>query len=164
MIFQRIAGAGGEGPIAPPSFRPHRLLTVAARIPRPLRFLAVGAIGLTADLALFTGLLTHGLHPLLAGFLALAGATVLTWRLNRVFTFDRSGRAQREEALRYAAVTMVAQSASYGAFAVLVSTACTALPQGAVVIGAAAGALISYNDHRLFAFAPLAACPSTSRP
>src|ERR1700738_4175476 len=68
---------------------------------------------------------------------------------------DRSARAQHEEALRYAAVTAVAQSASYGAFAVLVCTLCAALPQAAVVIGAAAGALVSYNGHRLFAFAPL---------
>ena len=107
----------------------------------------------------FTLLLSEGLHPLVAGLLALAGATVLTWRLNRAFTFDRSARAQHEEALRYAAVTVVAQSASYGVFAVLVSAVCAVLPQAAVVIGAAAGALVSYNGHRLFAFAPLADCP-----
>jgi len=28
------------------------------------------------------------------------------------------------------------------------------------VIGAAAGALVSYNGHRLFAFAPIVRCPS----
>ena len=165
MIFQKIAAGSGEGrPLSHWIFRRHGLQTLAARIPRPLRFLAVGAIGLTADLALFTLLLTKGVHALLAGFLALAGATVLTWRLNRAFTFDPSGRAQQEEALRYAAVTAVAQSASYGVFAVLVSTACSALPQAAVVIGAAAGALVSYSGHRLFAFAPLTTCPDTRRP
>ena len=40
-------------------------------------------------------------------------------------------------------------------FAILVSTVLTALPQAAIVLGAAVGALVSYNGHRLFAFAPL---------
>jgi putative flippase GtrA len=82
----------------------------------------------------------------------------LTWRLNRAFTFNRSGRAQREEALRYAAVTAAAQSTSYAVFAVLASTALIALPQAAIVLGAAIGALVSYNGHRLFAFAPIKPC------
>src|SRR5437870_843493 len=153
MIFQKLADGSGEEPLSHSSARHDGLQSIAMRIPRPLRFLAVGALGLTANLALFTLLLSKGLHPLLAGLLALAGATVLTWRLNRAFTFDRSARAQHEEALRYMPVTAVSQSASYGVFAVLVSTLCVALPQAAVVIGAAAGALVSYNGHRLFAFA-----------
>lgn len=115
----------------------------------------VGAVGLTADVLLFTVLLMQGVPALLAGLLALIAATVLTWRLNRAFTFERSGRRQREEALRYGLVTAVAQSTSYAAFAVFVSTMFAALPQAAVVVGAAAGALISYNGHRLFAFTPL---------
>jgi hypothetical protein len=55
-------------------------------------------------------------------------------------------------------VTAAAQCTSYGVFAVLASTALTALPQAAIVLGAAVGALISYNGHRLFAFAPLKPC------
>src|SRR5262245_5753249 len=102
---------------------PSRLQTLIAKIPRPLRFLGVGALGLVTDIVLFTALAWQGMHPLLAGFLALAAATVLTWRLNRAFTFERSGRHQGEEAMRYAAVTAVAQGTSYGVFAVLVMTA-----------------------------------------
>jgi len=126
------------------SQQPSRLRALIARSTRPLRFLAVGGLGLT----------TEGLHPLAAGFLALVAATVLTWRLNRAFTFDRSGRHQGKEALRYVAVTAVAQGTSYAVFAVLVMTALADLPQAAIVVGAAAGALISYNGQRLFAFAP----------
>ena len=112
-------------------------------------------LGLAADILLFTLLLMQGVHPLLAGLLALVAATVLTWRLNRAFTFGRSGRRQHDEALRYATVTALAQGTSYVVFALLVSTAFAPLPQAAIVVGAAAGALISYNGHRLFAFAPL---------
>jgi putative flippase GtrA len=134
------------------------LRQVARRLPRPLRFLMVGGIGLAGDIVLFTIIVIEGVHPLLAGLLALLAATVVTWRLNRAFTFDRSGRGQREEAMRYAAVTTIAQSTSYAVFAVLASTALVALPQAAIVLGAAAGALVSYNGHRLFAFAPLKPC------
>ena len=77
MSFQKLAGGSGEEPLGHSPF----LQSFSMRISRPLRFFAVGAIGLTADLALITLLLSKGLHPLLAGFLALVGATVLTWRL-----------------------------------------------------------------------------------
>jgi putative flippase GtrA len=133
------------------------------RLPRPVRFLLVGGVGLSANVALFTLLLMHGMQALLAGFLALAAATVLTWRLNRVFTFARSGRKQGEEAARYAAVTAAAQSTSYAVFAVLASTVLAALPQAAIVLGAAVGALVSYNGHRLFAFAPRRSCSGALR-
>ncbi len=153
MTASRLASASREGSALSRAWGNRQ--TLAERAPRPLRFLMVGAVGLTADVLLFTVLLMQGVPALLAGLLALIAATVLTWRLNRAFTFERSGRRQREEALRYGLVTAVAQSTSYAAFAVFVSTMFAALPQAAVVVGAAAGALISYNGHRLFAFTPL---------
>src|SRR5689334_23095699 len=131
-----------------------RLRLLTQRVPRPLRFLAVGSMGLAADVALFTVAFQAGLHPLLAQLVALAIATVLTWRLNRAFTFDASGRTQGEEAMRYSVVTAAAQAASYGVFAALVMTIFAWLPQAAIVAGAAVGALVSYNGHRMFAFAP----------
>jgi putative flippase GtrA len=131
-----------------------RIRALAALLPRPLRFLAVGGVGLAADIALFTIAWMLGVPALAAGLVALVAATVLTFRLNRAFTFDRSGRSQTEEAMRYAVVTTLAQGSSYAIFVVLVLTVLAWLPQLAIVIGAAVGALISYNGHRLFAFAP----------
>jgi putative flippase GtrA len=158
MIVNKFACGSNEGPLSIGSSRWNALRVVVQRLPRPLRFLMVGGAGLAANIVLFTLILMQEIPPLLAGFLALAAATVLTWRLNRAFTFNRSGRAQREEALRYAAVTAAAQSTSYAVFAVLASTALIALPQAAIVLGAAIGALVSYNGHRLFAFAPIKPC------
>ena len=146
------AGAGGRWP------RPGAL-----RLSRPLRFLLVGGVGLAADIALFTLMLMLGLHPLLAGLAALVAATVLTWRLNRLFTFERTGRGQRDEAVRYAAVTVAAQSTSYIVFAIFASTVLAGLPQAAILVGAGVGAVVSYNGHRLFAFAPLKPCAGTLR-
>lgn len=90
-------------------------------------------------------------------------ATALTWRLNRAFTFDASGRGKSNEAMRYAVVTAVAQSTSYLVFAVLVSGVLASLPQAAILVGAACGAMVSYNGHRLFAFAPVKACADLPR-
>jgi len=123
-------------------------------LPRPLRFLAVGGLGLICDLAIFTLVLAHGPHPLLARLVSLAAATVVTWRLNRALTFDRSGRRPADEAMRYAAVAAAAQATSYTVFALFVVTILAATPQLAVLIGAAAGALVSYNGQALFAFRP----------
>jgi putative flippase GtrA len=150
-------GAGRSSsaqPAASPAWR-----VLLARLPRPLRFLGVGGLGLATDIALFTVMFMQGMPVLVAGFLAQVAATVLTWRLNRAFTFDHSGRHQGEEAARYAAVTAVAQGTSYAVFAALVVTVLSALPQAAIAIGAAVGALISYNGHRLFAFAPRKSSP-----
>jgi putative flippase GtrA len=123
-------------------------------LPQPLRFVAVGSLGLATNIAVFTIVWMLGVPSLTAGLLALVTATILTWRLNRAFTFDRTGRPQREEAMRYAVVTAVAQGTSYAVFVVLALTVLVRLPQAAIVAGAAVGALISYNGHRLFAFAP----------
>jgi len=123
-------------------------------LPRPLRFLAVGGLGLVTDLAVFTALLPYGLHPLAARLVSLAVATLVTWRLNRALTFERSGRDPADEALRYAAVAAGAQAVSYGVFALLVVTLLGAAAQLAVLIGAATGALVSYSGQALFAFRP----------
>jgi putative flippase GtrA len=129
----------------------HRFFAV---LPRPLRFLGVGGLGLITDLALFTLVIAHGLNPLGARLISLPLATLVTWRLNRALSFDRSGRRTADEAMRYAAVAAAAQAVSYGVFAVLVVTFLAAPPQLAVIAGAAAGALVSYSGQALFAFRP----------
>lgn len=131
-----------------------RICALAKMLPRPLRFLAVGAIGLATDFCVFTALMGYAPRPLLVRLVSLAIATVVTWRLNRALTFDPSGRRQSNEAMRYVTVTVAAQGMSYAVFAALVLTVLSRLPQAALLIGAATAAIFSYNGHRLFAFAP----------
>ena len=131
-----------------------RVRALVKRLPRPLRFIAVGCIGLGTDLCVFTLITLYLPYPLAVRLISLAVATVVTWRLNRAITFARSHRAQHEEAVRYAIVTAVAQGTSYAVFATLVLTVLGWLPQAALMCGAAVGAFVSYNGHRLFAFAP----------
>jgi putative flippase GtrA len=131
-----------------------KLQLLAARFPRPLRFLGVGGFGLLTDLCVFTAITAYGVHPLLARIFSLAAATLVTWRLNRALTFDGSHRHQGDEATRYAAVTVTAQGTSYTIFALLILTVMAAHPQAALLLGAACGAVIGYCGHRFFAFAP----------
>jgi putative flippase GtrA len=133
------------------------LRAFAQRLPRPLRFLGVGTLGLTTDFCVFTILMGYAPRPLLVRLVSLAIATLVTWRLNRALTFDDSGRHQGAEAVRYALVTAVSQGTSYAVFAALVLTVSAGLPQAALLIGAAIGAIVGYNGHRLFAFAPVVA-------
>jgi putative flippase GtrA len=139
-----------------------RLRDVAERLPRSARFLVVGGLGLVTDIGTFTLFHGFGIPPLIARLISLSIATLVTWRLNRALTFDDSGRRQHKEAIRYAVVTAAAQGTSYAVFAVLTLTVLAALPQLAIVVGAAIGALISYNGHRLFAFARAASEPAAS--
>jgi putative flippase GtrA len=146
------AAAGDRPPRANPDHDPVRRLVEV--LPQPLRFLGVGGLGLVTDLAVFTAIIAHSPHPLLARVVSLAVATLVTWRLNRALTFDRSGRRPAAEAMRYAVVAASAQVVSYAVFAALVVTVLAAAPQLAVIIGAACGALVSYSGQKLFAFRP----------
>jgi putative flippase GtrA len=130
------------------------LRQLAARLPRMVRFMGVGMLGLTTDMLVFTLISLYEPRPLLVRLVSISCATFVTWRLNRALTFDRTGRHQGHEALRYGAVTATAQTMSYTVFAILVLTWLDWFPQAAMLCGAAAGALIAYNGHRLFAFAP----------
>lgn len=130
------------------------LRRLVERLPRPFRFLGVGALGLITDVGVFTAISTRFDQPLLVRLISLAAATLVTWRLNRALTFDRTGRRQHEEAMRYAVVTAVAQGVSYAVFAALVLSVLHWFPQAALVTGAAVAAAFSYFGHRLFAFAP----------
>jgi putative flippase GtrA len=137
------------------------LVRLTGALPRPFRFLTVGGVGLATDLAVLTLVLAHWPHPLLGRIVSLAVATLVTWRLNRAFTFDRTGRPQGQEAMRYLAVTGLAQGTSYCVFAALVLTVLAVFPQAAAVAGAVISAAIAYSGHRLFAFRPRS---STSLP
>jgi putative flippase GtrA len=138
--------------LATPPLEADRFRQWAERLPRWMRFIGVGGLGLITDLGVLTIVMSFGPHPLVARIVSLAAATLVTWRLNRALTFDRSGRHQGEESSRYVLVTIMAQGTSYAIFAALVVSVLHGLPQAALLIGAAAAAAISYNGHRLFVF------------
>jgi putative flippase GtrA len=121
------------------------------------KFGCVGIAGLFCDMSAFTGLESAGCPALSARFASLLFATFVTWRLNRALTFKPSAPPSHEEAMRYLAVTALAQGLSYMIFAALVIFAPALKSQLAVLIGAATAALFSFEGHRHFSFAKVRA-------
>ena len=72
----------------------NRLVNLFLSLPRLLRFLVIGTIGLAVDVGLFTIVATFGVNPLVARGISLAIATLVTWRFNRALTFETTGRRQ----------------------------------------------------------------------
>jgi putative flippase GtrA len=91
------------------------------------RFLVVGSVGLTVDALVFSACSASGSPDALARIVSLAVATILTWRLNRRFTFRSSGRAAHAEAVRYVCVALCAVGLNLAVFLTLRSLA-PALP------------------------------------
>jgi putative flippase GtrA len=119
-----------------------------------VRFLTVGVGGLAVDIAVLWLMKEQvGLNHALARLVSLGVATVVTWALNRQFTFAESGSRRRVEFSRYAAVAAMAQSVNYLSYLGLVAAA----PHVDYRLAAFAGAVIatgfSYTGHRFFTFA-----------
>ncbi len=89
-----------------------------------LRFGAVGglcfAVGMIGVYALTEGL---GWHYLLSTLLAMLGANVLGWLLNRSWTYRLRRRRSLAEFIRYATLNALAAALSLGLVALLVSGA-----------------------------------------
>ena len=131
-------------------------LTPARLWRRPLcRFLAVGLVGLSVDALVFSIFHDAGLSRALARAISLAVATAVTWRLNRSFTFAATGRRQRIELGRYAAVVLGAQGFSYATFLTLSWLAPHIHALVAILVGAVAATGFSFTGQRLFTFRPI---------
>ncbi len=119
-----------------------------------MRFLTVGVGGLFVDISILWLLERAGVGHAAARAVSLAVATLVTWALNRQFTFGDSGRRPGAELGRYAVVAVVAQSVNY----LLFLGVCAAWPHLlhtlAAVIGAVVATGFSYTGQRFFTFAP----------
>jgi len=134
------------------------LLRIERALPFPLivwriaRFLTVGLVGLAADSGLFWSLFQAGVSLEAARAASLAVATLVTWGLNRLFTFAPSGRPPLHELARYVGVALVAQGFNYGLFLILVRLDAGAHPLLCLVTSAIATAALSFTGQSLVAF------------
>jgi len=115
---------------------------------------ASGALGLTTDFCVFTILMGYAPRPLLVRLVSVAVATLVTWRLNRALTFDdlrppakRGGGAlrARHRGLAGDELRGVRRAGPHRIGRPAASRAGVRRRHRAVV---------GYNGHRLFAFAP----------
>jgi putative flippase GtrA len=132
--------------------RVERFLPFPPLVWRIARFLTVGLVGLGVDSGLFWSLYQAGVSLEIARALSLALATLVTWGLNRLFTFAPSGRAAAEELARYVAVALVAQGFNYGLFFALMRLDAQAHPLICLVVSAVATAALSFTGQSLIAF------------
>ena len=138
----------------PPSWlqRVEGILPVPPIVWRIARFLTVGLVGLGVDSGLFWSLYQTGVSLEMARALSWACATLVTWGLNRLFTFAPSGRSPLQELSRYVAVALVAQGFNYGLFLVLVRLDAGAHPLLCLVVAAIATAALSFTGQSFIAF------------
>ncbi len=129
-----------------------RRLPFAPIIWRIARFLTVGLVGLAVDSGVFWTLHQAGVSVEIARALSLAVATLVTWFLNRLFTFAPSGRLPGRELARYVGVALLAQGFNYGLFLTLLRFDAGAHPLICLVISAVATAALSFTGQNLIAF------------
>lgn len=104
---------------AAPADAPFAVSPSALLRTRFARFLMAGCCGLAMDSGVYSLAAHAGLPDWQARALSLAVATVLTWQLNRAFTFGASAARPPVEFLRYAGVALAAQGINYASFLVL---------------------------------------------
>lgn len=93
--------------------------------PRILSFVMVGAVGFVVDAFLLTVLTIHlGLDVLPARTVSFTCATLVTWLLNRTFTFSRQAshgpHTCKKEYIFYLAVQLVGAALNFGVFLALI--------------------------------------------
>lgn len=87
------------------------------------RFGTVGGVGFVVDGGLLWSLLTIGLDPYLARLLSFPVAVVVTWALNRNWTFQgtRDARKRHREFGRYFGVQIVGTLTNYSLYSLIIS-------------------------------------------
>ncbi|HEV7693696.1 MAG TPA: GtrA family protein [Hyphomonadaceae bacterium] len=122
-----------------------------------LRFAVAGATGFAVDAGLVLLLNSvFGWQPIVARLPAFAVALVVTWLINRAWTFKgaRVGRSVWAEFASYGAVQVTGGAANIGIYALMVSLIGGAPLQllVALAMGAATGMAINYLGARRFVF------------
>ncbi len=120
---------------------------------RMMRFVLVGGTGFAIDAILLKTIVVADLAgPLSARIFSIALAGLVTWQLNRNFTFAPSGDKKLTEATRYSGVIVVASLVNYVVYAGLM-LAMPALEPLVALVASSIGAMgFSYVGYDRFVF------------
>lgn len=83
-------------------------------------FLVVGSLGFAVDFAVLAALLEYGMRPTVARIPSVGIALLVTWLLNRRFSFRAAGAPRLAEFLAYVSVAGVSALLNYAIFSGLV--------------------------------------------
>ncbi len=123
---------------------------------RFFRFLVVGTIGFSVDAILLLALDALGGGPYFSRAVSFPTAMLVTWLLNRSWTFSGHQSDDRtKELARYVTVNCLAAVANIGAYTIAIETVpllrnYLIIPLG---LGAIAGLFVNYTGMKLFVFA-----------
>lgn len=120
---------------------------------RLVRFVFAGGMGFIADagaLALILGVTSLG--PFVARILSIAFALVVTWMLNRHFTFAPSQRGVAAEGARYGGVGISTSVINFAVYSALVAFVPAMPPLAALVVASALAMSLSFLGYSRFVF------------
>lgn len=120
-----------------------------------LRFGVVGGVGFVVDGGLLWLLLANGFDPYLARALSFPIAVVVTWALNRNWTFRETRDASKEgQFRRYFGVQVVGTLSNYAVYSLVISIFGTAgmTVFWAFALGSFIGSFINFCGARYLAF------------
>nr|WP_315215233.1 GtrA family protein [uncultured Duganella sp.] len=118
-----------------------------------LRFAAIGVLGLVADVAVLYGALALGAGPYAGRAMSFLAAVLLTWRLNRRYTFTPTGSPWTEW-WRYLGAMSGGALLNLGAYtlALWLLPAAPWVPAAAVCLGSLAGMTLNFVSAKFFVF------------
>jgi putative flippase GtrA len=116
-------------------------------------FGVAGGTGFLVDAGLLTLLLqATTLGPLAARAIAISVAMLVTWLLNRTFTFGYSRHSLAIEAFRYGSVCLTSALVNYALYAALLITIPVLRPLAALVLASAAAMAFSFFGYSRLVF------------
>lgn len=123
-----------------------------ASIRKLARFALVGGLGFLTDAGLLSLFLQVGIDPFSSRAISILMAMLVTWRLNRAFTFTPSAGSQLAEAGRYFAVAAAVGLLNYALYAGLLLAVPACPPLLATAISTAVCMLVSFTGYGRLAF------------
>lgn len=119
-----------------------------------LRFGAVGAVGFIVDGGLLWLFLSFDLSPYVARALSFPVAVVVTWALNRNWTFRATRRRNKGQFRRYFGVQVAGNLTNYAIYSLIITVFGTASATVfvAFVVGSFIGSCLNFLGARFIAF------------
>lgn len=124
-----------------------------------VRFLVVGTIGFAVDGGLVWFLVSQGIDPLLTRGFSFPSAVIVTWWLNRVWTFAAATKASaKRQITAYFMIQLIGALANLAVYAAILAF----IPPDplnalmAFAIGSVAGLFVNFTGSRRFVFADTA--------
>lgn len=116
-------------------------------------FLVVGGTGFVVDASVLTTLIEYEVtDKFSARIVAIAMALIVTWSLNRHFTFGKSDRHVAVEGARYGTVGVIGSFINYGIYTSLLIAFRDLDPFVAMMAGSASATVFSYTGYSKLVF------------